>query len=150
MKQEVIKFNFKFKNNEFFVSNKNELAYKFIKKWPNGIEKCDFVIIACSLNKENFRFFNEKIFKKMKVGSYLINVSRGDLVEEKDLIKYLKTKNIKGFASDVFNQEPIEKNSYFKKNDNCILGSHNSSNILEKVDEVSHLAIKKLSFFLKK
>ena len=123
---------------------------KFIKKWPNGIEKCDFVIIACSLNKENFRFFNEKIFKKMKVGSYLINVSRGDLVEEKDLIKYLKTKNIKGFASDVFNQEPIEKNSYFKKNDNCILGSHNSSNILEKVDEVSHLAIKKLSFFLKK
>ncbi len=123
---------------------------KFIKKWPNGIEKCDFVIIACSLNKENYRFFNKTIFKKMKVGSYLINVSRGDLVEEKDLIKYLKTKNIKGFASDVFNQEPIKKNSYFKKNDNCILGSHNSSNIVEKVDEVSLLAIKKLSLFLKK
>ena len=33
MKQEIIKFNFKFKNNEFYVSNKNELAYKMIKKW---------------------------------------------------------------------------------------------------------------------
>ena len=34
MKQEIIKFNFKFKNNDFYVSTKNELAYKMIKKWP--------------------------------------------------------------------------------------------------------------------
>jgi|TARA_B110000238_G_C16093217_1_gene424815 D-3-phosphoglycerate dehydrogenase len=122
----------------------------FIKKWPYKIDKCDFVIIACSLNKENYRFFNKTIFKRMKIGSHLINVSRGDLVEEKDLIKYMKKKIIKGFASDVFNNEPIKANSYFKKNDNCILGSHNSSNVIEKVDEVSILAIKKLSFFLKK
>ena len=49
MKQEIIKFNFKFKNNDFYVSNKNELAYKMIKKWPEwptsvvyiyGSEKC--------------------------------------------------------------------------------------------------------------
>ena len=72
MKQEVIKFNFKFKNNEFFVSNKNELAYKFIKKWPEwptpivyiyGSEKCGKSLI-CELwnelsagiyvNKKNF------------------------------------------------------------------------------------------------
>ena len=96
----------------------------FIKKWPNKINKCDFIIIACSLNKENFRFFNKTILKKMKVGSYLINVSRGDLVEEKDLIKFMKKNIVKGFASDVFNIEPIKKNSYFKKKENCILGSH--------------------------
>ena len=51
----------------------------------------------------------------MKVGSYLINVSRGDLVEEKDLIKFMKKNIVKGFASDVINIEPIKKNSYFKK-----------------------------------
>jgi len=118
--------------------------------WPNKINKCDFVIIACSLNKENYRFFNKIILSKMKIGSYLINVSRGDLIEEKDLIKYMKKKIIKGFASDVFIKEPIQANSYFKKNDNCILGSHNSSNVIEKVDKVSILAIEKLSFFLRK
>ena len=122
----------------------------FIKNWPNNINKCDFVVIACSLNKENYRFFNKTILRKMKNGSYLINVSRGDLVEEKDLIKYMKKKTIKGFASDVFNKEPIQNNSYFKKNDNCILGSHNSSNVIEKVDKVSILAILKLSSFLRK
>ena len=122
----------------------------FIKNWPNNINKCDFVVIACSLNKENYRFFNKTILRKMKNGSYLINVSRGDLVEEKDLIKYMKKKTIKGFASDVFNKEPIQNNSYFKKNDNCILGSHNSSNVIEKVDKVSILAILKLNSFLRK
>ena len=121
----------------------------FIKNWPQKIDKCDFIVLACSLNKENYRFFNKNILKKMKIGSYLINVSRGDLVEEKDLIKFMKQKIIKGFASDVFNEEPIKTSSYFKKNDNCILGSHNSSNVEEKVDQVSILAIKKLGFFLK-
>ena len=72
MKQEIIKFNFKFKNNDFYVSNKNELAYKMIKKWPEwptqvvyiyGSEKCGKSLV-CKLwrdisrgiyiNKNNF------------------------------------------------------------------------------------------------
>ena len=60
MKQEIIKFNFKFKNNDFYVSNKNELAYKMIKKWPEwpnqvvyiyGSEKCGKSLV-CKLWKE--------------------------------------------------------------------------------------------------
>ena len=132
-----------------FKKKPKNTKINFITKWPHKIDMCDFVVIACSLNQENYRFFNKTILKKMKIGSYLINVSRGDLVEEKDLIKFMKKKRIKGFASDVFNKEPIQENSYFKKNDNCILGSHNSSNVIEKVDEVSISSIKKLSFFLK-
>ena len=72
MKQEIIKFNFRFKNNDFYVSNKNELAYKMIKKWPEwptqvvyiyGSEKCGKSLV-CKLwrdisrgiyiNKNNF------------------------------------------------------------------------------------------------
>ena len=34
MKQDIIKFNFRFNNNDFFVSDKNELAYTIIKRWP--------------------------------------------------------------------------------------------------------------------
>ena len=60
MKQEIIKFNFKFKNNDFYVSNKNELAYKMIKKWPEwpnqvvyiyGSEKCGKSLV-CKLWKD--------------------------------------------------------------------------------------------------
>ena len=76
MKQEIIKFNFKFKNNEFYVSNKNELAYKMIKKWPEwptpvvyiyGSEKCGKSLV-CKLWKDlsssiyiNKRNFLEKL-----------------------------------------------------------------------------------------
>ena len=60
MKQEIIKFNFKFKNNDFYVSNKNELAYKMIKQWPEwptqvvyiyGSEKCGKSLV-CKLWKD--------------------------------------------------------------------------------------------------
>ncbi len=72
MKQDIIKFNFKFDNNDFFVSEKNELAYKIIESWPNwsnrfvyiyGPDKCGKSQI-CSIwrklskciliNKDNF------------------------------------------------------------------------------------------------
>ena len=72
MKQEIIKFNFKFKNNDFYVSNKNELAYKMIKKWPEwptqvvyiyGSEKCGKSLV-CKLWKDVSRgiYINKKNF----------------------------------------------------------------------------------------
>jgi chromosomal replication initiation ATPase DnaA len=55
MKQDVLKFNFKFKSNEFFVTKKNFFAYNLIKEWPNwnnqlvyiyGPEKCGKTLIS--------------------------------------------------------------------------------------------------------
>ena len=74
MKQEIIKFNFKFKNNDFYVSNKNELAYKIIKKWPEwptqvvyiyGSEKCGKSLV-CKLWKDISRgiYINKNNFLK--------------------------------------------------------------------------------------
>jgi len=74
MKQEIIKFNFKFKNNDFYVSNKNELAYKMIKKWPEwptqvvyiyGSEKCGKSLV-CKLWKDISRgiYINKNNFLK--------------------------------------------------------------------------------------
>ena len=72
MKQEIIKFNFKFKNNDFYVSTKNELAYKMIKRWPKwptkvvyiyGSEKCGKSLV-CKLWKDISRgiYINKKNF----------------------------------------------------------------------------------------
>ena len=43
MKQDIIKFNFKFNNSDFFVSEKNELAYTMIKSWPNWSNRFVYV-----------------------------------------------------------------------------------------------------------
>ena len=71
---------------------------------------------------------NKKSFQIMKKDSYLINTSRGSIINEGDLIEALKNKKIAGAALDVFNTEPLDsKNPLFKLN-NVFLSPHISGN----------------------
>ena len=78
------------------------------------------------------------MFKK----PYIINVSRGPLINEKDLIQALKEKKLRGVGLDVFEKEPLPIDSDLIKIRNCILGSHNSSNTVEAVKRVNNMTIK--------
>ena len=51
---------------------------EYSKKWPQGIEDCDFIVFACALNKDNYHIFNKELLTKLKPGVRVINVSRGD------------------------------------------------------------------------
>ena len=74
----------------------------------------------------------------MKVGSYFINTSKGQIVNYYDLLKFLK-KNIKGAAIDVYkndsaNDKEIKKLvSYSKNNDNLILTPHIAGSTLDSI-----------------
>ena len=72
---------------------------------------------------------------------YIVNVSRGQLIKEEDLIKAIKDKKIKGAGLDVFNIEPLPVESELIKMNECILGSHNSSNTYEAVKRVNKMTI---------
>ena len=109
MKQEIIKFNFKFKNNDFYVSNKNELAYKMIKKWPEwptqvvyiyGSEKCGKSLVC-------------KLWKDISQGIY-INTSNfmEKLIAENDLT-YIQNHN--WIIDDVDDIISFEGNKYEEK-----------------------------------
>lgn len=104
-------------------------------------ETSDFIVLACSLNKDNKFIINHKSISKMIKKPYIINVSRGHLIKEDDLISALKEKRIKGAGLDVFNIEPLPINSEFINFKECILGSHNSSNTLEAVKRVNKMTI---------
>jgi phosphoglycerate dehydrogenase-like enzyme len=60
----------------------------------------------------------------MKPSSYLINTSRGPLVEETSLINALEDKKIAGFAVDVFEQEPLPANHPFRGLANVLATPH--------------------------
>ena len=128
------------------VSNKK---VKFLKKWPLGRKDCDYLIFSSSLNSKNNHMFNKKIFKNLKKGVSIINISRGELINELDLIKGLNKGIIKSAALDVFETEPLPNNSKLRKYQNCILGSHNSSNTIEAVDKVSIKSLQIMNKFLK-
>ena len=109
MKQEIIKFNFKFKNNDFYVSNKNELAYKMIKKWPEwptpvvyiyGSEKCGKSLVC-------------KLWKDLSSGIYINKRNFLEkLIPQNDLL-YIKNHN--WIIDDVDYIISFEDNKYEEK-----------------------------------
>ena len=113
------------------------------------LENSRILILACAANKENYKLVNEENIKLLEDKCYIVNVSRGSLVNEKDIIAYIKNGKIEGFASDVFEKEPII-NSELLNMDNVILGSHNASNTQEAVDKTSFKSLEIINFFFQK
>jgi D-3-phosphoglycerate dehydrogenase len=127
-------------------------AFNFLRveKWPNGIENLDYLFLACALNSSTKNIVNKIIFEKVKKSFKLINVSRGQLVNQNDLLEFLERGLIAAAALDVYEIEPVSKNDKILKFDNIILGSHNASNTVEAVIRTSNLALEKISQFLSK
>ncbi len=83
---------------------------------------CDIICIHVSTKSESKYLIGEKELEKMKKGSFLVNVSRGGVVDEKALYKALKNGKILGAAVDVFEKEPYY--GPLTELDNVILTPH--------------------------
>jgi D-3-phosphoglycerate dehydrogenase len=84
----------------------------------------DFVSLHVPLTAETRHSFGENELKKMKKTAYLINTSRGPIVDEKALYQALKEKWIAGAALDVMEKEPPDWNSSLLQLDNLIITPH--------------------------
>jgi D-3-phosphoglycerate dehydrogenase / 2-oxoglutarate reductase len=91
------------------------------------LKNSDFVSLNCDLNPTSFHLIGNKELSLMKKSAYLINTARGPIIEEKALIKALKQKKIAGAALDVFEMEPLQKNSPLRSMENVILAPHNAN-----------------------
>lgn len=105
-------------------------------------------ILTSNLTDKNKSIFDKKIFERMRKDSILINISRGGLINENDLYIALKTSTIKGAALDVFQEEPLPKESKLRTLDNLILGTHNASNVRLANIDVNKYILKLMSEIL--
>lgn len=108
-----------------------------------ALGSADFIICTCSLTSSSYHIINKYTINMARDGVYIINVARGPIICEKDLIEALDSGKVRGAALDVFEEEPINIYSELYKY-NVILGSHNSSNTVEAVDRTSILVIEKI------
>ena len=80
----------------------------------------------------------------MKDTSFLINTSRGKVVNERDLAIALKKKQIRGAGMDVFESEPIQKTSPLLKLENVVLAPHIGSSTEETRTKMSDITVTNL------
>ncbi|NHV96711.1 MAG: D-glycerate dehydrogenase [Thaumarchaeota archaeon] len=104
----------------------------------------DYVTIHLPLTEQTKGLINEKRLRLMKPTSYLINTSRGAIVDEKALIKALKEGWIKGAALDVYEKEPLPEDSPLLKLDNLVLTPHIGSATTETRNKMAEIAAENL------
>ena len=100
-----------------------------------------FIVLACPLTPETFHLINAERLALMRPDAYLINVARGPVVLEADLIDALKAGRFAGAALDVFEVEPLPLYSELRTLPNVIFGAHNGSNTREGVARASTTAV---------
>ncbi len=98
----------------------------------------DFVSVHVPLLQETHGLFNAKTFSQMKPTSFLINTSRGPVVDEAALVQALENKKIAGAALDVYEKEPIIHPGL--KRPNVVLAPHIASASLETRTKMACMA----------
>jgi len=128
----------------YYDPNRNEdFEKEFGARYVANVEEllplCDFVSIHVPLLDSTKHLFNEARLKLMKPTAYLINTSRGPIVDETALANALKNGTIRGAAIDVFENEP-EITPVLKELQNIILTPHIASATEETRQAMSKLA----------
>ena len=129
--------------NKISKEEERKLGVKYVAL-DKLITQSDVISIHVPHTKETNQIFDMKILKKMKKTAFLINTSRGKVVNEKDLVTALKQKIIAGAGIDVFKTEPINKNHPFTKLENLLMAPHIGSSTKETRIQMAELTVKNL------
>ena len=128
---------------EFSAGGGKEFNAKYTENLEELLSQSDFVSIHVPLLPTTIHLINEDNLGFMKTSAYLINTSRGPIVDEKALARALREKWIRGAALDVFEFEP-EITPLLKELDNVILTPHIASATEETRNAMAEIAAKNI------
>ncbi|MCX7695644.1 MAG: phosphoglycerate dehydrogenase [Caloramator sp.] len=92
----------------------------------NVVKNCDFIVVSVPLTKETYHLIDKELISSMRDGVYIINIARGSVIDTDALIEAVKGGKIKKAALDVFEEEPLPKDSPIWDINNIIITPHNS------------------------
>lgn len=112
------------------------------------LKTCDIITVHTAYNKETHHLFTKSEFAAMKKEAYLLNLSRGPVVKEVDLINALKSKEIYGAALDVFEFEP-HITEELKQLQNLVITPHIGNATIETRNQMAKLSAENIISVLK-
>lgn len=101
----------------------------------------DFVILLCALTPETNRLINANTLSVMKRSAILINVSRGGVVDQNDLVQALRSGQIRGAGLDVTTPEPLPPDSPLFRLRNCVVLPHIGSADIRTREEMCRITV---------
>ncbi|XP_026816284.1 glyoxylate reductase/hydroxypyruvate reductase-like isoform X1 [Rhopalosiphum maidis] len=101
------------------------------------MERSDFVVVAAALNDETKFIVNRERIATMKSNAILVNISRGQLIDQDALVEALKEKRIRGAGLDVMTPEPLPLDHPLIGLDNVLLLPHIGTSTLELEEEMA-------------
>ena len=113
------------------------------------MRESDFITIHAIATDENENLISEELIRKMKKTAYLINTSKGSIIDYDALQKALKEDKIGGVALDVFPLEPIDEDNEFIEFKNAIITPHIGGNTEEVIRRQSEILLKDINKWLK-
>jgi phosphoglycerate dehydrogenase-like enzyme len=113
-------------------------------------KECDFLVLIMPGTAQTRHLINADVLKAMKKTAVLVNVGRGSVVDEAELISALAAGRIAGAALDVFEEEPLPSTSPLWNFSNVILSPHISGNSARYHEKAADLFIENLRRYLEK
>ncbi|MFN3698903.1 MAG: phosphoglycerate dehydrogenase [Dictyoglomus sp.] len=115
---------------------------------PELLQNSDIISIHVPLTEETYHLISEKELSMVKKDVVIINTSRGGIIDEEALYKFLKRGQILGAGLDVFENEP-PKNSPLFELDNVVITSHIGAHTEEAIMNMAIIAVEDLILVLK-
>jgi len=112
------------------------------------LKQSDYVVITASLNPSTYHLINKDNIGYMKESAMLINVSRGDIIDQAALIEALISKKIRAAALDVTSPEPLPEESPLWDLENVFITPHNSVASPMLYDRMTNLIIDNLTRYI--
>jgi glycerate dehydrogenase len=109
---------------------------------------CDVISLHCPLTPSNTGMVNRDMLNRMKKSALLINTSRGRLVDENDLARALKSKQIAGAGLDVLSDEPPAGGNPLIGLPNCLITPHMAWSALEARQRILEVTLANLKAWI--
>ena len=119
------------------------------EKLPELLSLSDFVALTLPLTDETFHLIGEKELAQMKSTAYIINTSRGKIIDEKTLIDALENHRIAGAGLDVFEEEPLSSDSRLYDLENVIITPHVAGTMVDYFQKVAQIFKENLKRYMK-
>jgi D-3-phosphoglycerate dehydrogenase len=123
-----------------------ELSFVELVSFEQVVAGCDFLSVHVPLNRDTKGLVNQDIMSRMKKGSFIVNTSRGGIVDEAALYDAVASGHIAGAGLDVTEQEPPHRNPLLTL-DNVTIVPHIGMYSVEAINAVSQICAENVAAF---